>query len=104
MDPLRRRDGDCRRAIFNCTYKLGIFTIFGWFAAVLGKMLPLYWTGRIRGFSPAESWALGALMNTRVLMELIVVNVGFDLGFLPQRVFTMLLPRIDHSCPQDADA
>lgn len=56
------------------------------------------------GFSPAESWALGALMNTRVLMELIVVNVGFDLGFLPQRAFTMLLPRIDHSCPQDADA
>ncbi len=97
---------------------LGVILI----AAVLGKMLPVYWTGRVMGFSPAESWTLGALMNTRALMELIVLNVGFDLGFLPQRVFTMLvimavvttvmtgpllsmlLPRIDHSWPQDADA
>jgi Kef-type K+ transport system membrane component KefB len=34
---------------------------------------------------------LGALMNTRGLMELIVLNVGFDLGFLPQKPFTMLV-------------
>ena len=30
-------------------------------------------------------------MNTRALMELIVLNVGFDLGFIPQHVFTMLV-------------
>jgi Kef-type K+ transport system membrane component KefB len=34
---------------------------------------------------------LGALMNTRALMELIVLNVGYDLGVLPQKVFTMLV-------------
>jgi Kef-type K+ transport system membrane component KefB len=31
------------------------------------------------------------LMNTRALMELIVLNIGFDLGFIPQKVFTMLV-------------
>ncbi len=30
-------------------------------------------------------------MNTRALMELIVLNIGFDLGFLPQTMFTMLV-------------
>jgi Kef-type K+ transport system membrane component KefB len=34
---------------------------------------------------------LGSLMNTRALMELIVLNIGYDLGFLPRNVFTMLV-------------
>jgi Kef-type K+ transport system membrane component KefB len=34
---------------------------------------------------------LGILMNTRALMELIVLNVGYSLGFIPQNVFTMLV-------------
>ncbi|RYG07939.1 MAG: potassium transporter Kef, partial [Caulobacteraceae bacterium] len=43
------------------------------------------------GFSHADSSILGVLMNTRALMELIVLNVGYDLGFIPQKVFTMLV-------------
>ena len=31
------------------------------------------------------------LMNTRALMELIVLNIGFDLGLIPQNVFTMMV-------------
>jgi Kef-type K+ transport system membrane component KefB len=34
---------------------------------------------------------LGGLMNTRALMELIVLNIGLETGFLPQKVFTMLV-------------
>ena len=30
-------------------------------------------------------------MNTRALMELVVLNIGLDLGFIPQKVFTMLV-------------
>ena len=30
-------------------------------------------------------------MNTRALMELIVINVGYDLGVISQQVFTMLV-------------
>jgi Kef-type K+ transport system membrane component KefB len=60
-------------------------------AAILGKIVPVYIAGRFSGFNPRESVILGSLMNTRALMELIVLNIGFDLGFIPQNVFTMLV-------------
>jgi Kef-type K+ transport system membrane component KefB len=34
---------------------------------------------------------MGFLMNTRGLMELVVLNVGLDLGVIPRSVFTMLV-------------
>ena len=34
---------------------------------------------------------LGLLMNTRGLMELVVLNIGYDLGFLSDRVFVMMV-------------
>jgi len=60
-------------------------------AAILGKIVPVYAAGRIAGFDHRESTILGSLMNTRALMELIVLNIGYDLGFIPQDVFTMLV-------------
>jgi Kef-type K+ transport system membrane component KefB len=60
-------------------------------AAILGKIIPVYAASRVSGFSHQEATVLGCLMNTRALMELIVLNIGFDLGFIPQNVFTMLV-------------
>ena len=60
-------------------------------AAILSKILPVYWVGRTCGFDRNQSSILGTLMNTRALMELIVLNIGFDLGLIPQKVFTMLV-------------
>ena len=60
-------------------------------AAILGKIIPVYLASRGSGFSHQESTVLGSLMNTRGLMELIVLNIGLDLGFIPQNVFTMLV-------------
>jgi K+:H+ antiporter len=60
-------------------------------AAIVGKVIPVFFAGRLSGFSNNESAILGSLMNTRALMELIVLNIGFDLGFIPQNVFTMLV-------------
>jgi Kef-type K+ transport system membrane component KefB len=60
-------------------------------AAIIGKIVPVYIAGRTSGFNHRESKILGTLMNTRALMELIVLNIGFDLGFIPQNVFTMLV-------------
>ena len=60
-------------------------------ASILAKILPCYGAGRLSGFTKPESWLLGALMNTRALMELIVLNIAYDLGFLPQKMFTMLV-------------
>jgi Kef-type K+ transport system membrane component KefB len=68
----------------------------GWLAVVLaaaiaGKMVPVFLAGRAAGFDRHESGILASLMNTRALMELIVLNIGYDLGFLPQSMFTMLV-------------
>ncbi|HUO92596.1 MAG TPA: cation:proton antiporter [Rhizomicrobium sp.] len=60
-------------------------------AAILGKVIPVFVAGKLSSFSNNESAILGSLMNTRALMELIVLNIGFDLGFIPQNVFTMLV-------------
>jgi Kef-type K+ transport system membrane component KefB len=60
-------------------------------AAILGKIIPVYIASRVTGFNHQESMILGSLMNTRALMELIVLNIGFDLGFIPPNVFTMLV-------------
>jgi len=60
-------------------------------AAIGGKIISVYLAARASGFDHHQSSILGALMNTRALMELIVLNIGFDLGFVPQNVFTMLV-------------
>jgi Kef-type K+ transport system membrane component KefB len=59
--------------------------------AVLSKIIPVYLAARAAGFDKPQAQILGVLMNTRALMELIVLNVGYSLGFLPQNVFTMLV-------------
>jgi Kef-type K+ transport system membrane component KefB len=140
----------CVFALGMCTFKLGIFTIFGGFAAgllvhhdrafveawrrqvgafvlvfflpifftftglrtnvlglttgtdwiwllvfvataILGKIIPVFIAGRLVGYSGAAALLLGAMMNARGLMELIVLNIGLETGFLPQKVFTMLV-------------
>ena len=59
--------------------------------ASITKIVPVAWVARSRGFSGAEAMTLGALMNTRALMALIVLNVGLTLSLLPAPVFTMLV-------------
>ncbi|WP_157219864.1 cation:proton antiporter [Flavisphingomonas formosensis] len=60
-------------------------------AAILGKIVPTYVVARRSGIAGRPALALGTLMNTRALMELIVLNIGHELGFLPQSMFTMLV-------------
>ena len=59
--------------------------------AVVGKFGGTAVASRIVGQSWKESLSLGALMNTRGLMELIVLNIGYDLGVLTAEVFAMLV-------------
>lgn len=59
--------------------------------ATVGKFGGTSLAARLTGFDWRESVALGALMNTRGLMELIVLNVGLDMGVLTPRLFTMLV-------------
>lgn len=59
--------------------------------ATLGKFGGTYVAARFAGMAGRRSAALGILMNTRGLMELIVLNLGLDLGVLSPRLFAMLV-------------
>ncbi|MGK2952538.1 MAG: cation:proton antiporter, partial [Thiobacillus sp.] len=59
--------------------------------ATLGKFGASYVAARWAGMSHHEGKVIGIMMNTRALMELIVINVGYDLGVISQQVFTMLV-------------
>jgi Kef-type K+ transport system membrane component KefB len=59
--------------------------------AVAGKGLLVTLLGRLGGFRFREAAAFGALMNTRGLTELIVLNVALDLNVISQALFTMLV-------------
>jgi Kef-type K+ transport system membrane component KefB len=60
-------------------------------AACLSKWCAAYLAARSSGFDHPQSAMMGFMMNTRALMELIVINVGFDLGVISQKLFTMLV-------------
>lgn len=95
---------------------------WGWCALVValataGKFCGSYLAARRCGLDHHESSILGIMMNTRALMELVVINVGYDLGVISREMFTMLvimaifstvvttpclrrwLPRIGHPLP-----
>ncbi len=59
--------------------------------AVVGKFLGSALAAKFVGQSWRNSFTIGALMNTRGLMELIVLNIGLGLGVLTPEVFTMMV-------------
>jgi Kef-type K+ transport system membrane component KefB len=59
--------------------------------ATLGKFLGTILGARMARIGWRDAAALGALMNTRGLMGLIVLNVALDLGILSPRLFTMMV-------------
>jgi len=59
--------------------------------AVAGKFGGSAAAARYTGQSWANSLALGALMNTRGLVELVVLSIGYELGILTPTVFTMMV-------------
>jgi Kef-type K+ transport system membrane component KefB len=59
--------------------------------ATAGKFGGTFAAARFTGFGRTESSALGILMNTRGLVELIVLNIGLDIGAISPRLFTMLV-------------
>jgi Kef-type K+ transport system membrane component KefB len=61
------------------------------FVACLGKFGGTLVAARLSGLKWRDSAALGILMNTRGLVQLIVLNIGVDLGIISPRLFTMLV-------------
>jgi len=73
------------------TPELGITCLIIIAIAVLGKLGGSALAARFTGETPRYSLAIGALMNTRGLMELVVLNIGYDLGILTVEMFTMMV-------------
>jgi Kef-type K+ transport system membrane component KefB/nucleotide-binding universal stress UspA family protein len=59
--------------------------------AIAGKYIGTYVAARVSGISKREASALGWLMNTRGLTELIVLNIGLELKVISPLLFTMLV-------------
>jgi Kef-type K+ transport system membrane component KefB/nucleotide-binding universal stress UspA family protein len=59
--------------------------------AIVGKYVGTYVAARVCGIENREASALGWLMNTRGLTELIVLNIGLSLGVISPLLFTMLV-------------
>jgi Kef-type K+ transport system membrane component KefB len=59
--------------------------------ATVGKFGGTIVAARLTGLAWRDAAALGALMNTRGLMELIVLNVGLDLGVISPTLFAMMV-------------
>jgi Kef-type K+ transport system membrane component KefB len=59
--------------------------------AVAGKFGGSTLAARWTGINWKDSLGIGVLMNTRGLMELIVLNIGYDMGILSARIFAMMV-------------
>ena len=71
--------------------KLWLFCGLVLLAAVIGKYGGCTVAARLNGVPRRESSIIGVMMNARGLTELIVINVGYELGILPKTVFFMLV-------------
>ena len=60
-------------------------------AACAGKLLGAVAGARSQGLALRESVAVGVLMNTRGLTELVALNIGREIGVLDERLFTLLV-------------
>jgi Kef-type K+ transport system membrane component KefB len=59
--------------------------------AVVGKFVGSALAAKFGGQNWKDSLTIGALMNTRGLMELVVLNIGYDLGVLTPEIFAMMV-------------
>lgn len=70
-----------------------LWITFGWIllVALTGKFGGSALAAKMVGQSWKDSLSIGVLMNTRGLMQLIVLNIGYDLGILSPHIFAMMV-------------
>ena len=103
----KRRVGPIVQALFlpiffaHTGLRTDVGTIAGWAGfrmlmmvlavAFVSKFVGAYAASRLVGETNRSALAIGVCMNTRALMELIVLNIGRDQGLLPTNIFSMLV-------------
>ncbi len=76
--------------LLNTPYLWEICSLFI-LVAIAGKFIGGAFSAKILGENWRDSLSIGVLMNTRGLMELIVLNIGYEMGILPPPIFVMLV-------------
>src|SRR5688572_586023 len=71
--------------------ELWIYAVVVILVAITGKFGGSTLAARMAGIPWRDAASLGILMNTRGLMELIVLNIGLDIGVISQTVFTIMV-------------
>ncbi len=61
------------------------------FLAVFGKLAGASLSAKFLGLSWKHSFMIGVFMNTRGLMELVVLNIGYELGILSPKIFAIMV-------------
>lgn len=81
------------RTDFALVVQSGNWPVFFWvfLVAVAGKLGGGLIAARLSGIGLLDSLKIGVLINTRGLVELIVLNVGLDLGVLSQELFSVMV-------------
>ncbi|KAG0211139.1 K(+)/H(+) antiporter [Mortierella sp. GBA30] len=59
--------------------------------ACFGKIMGCSLAARVQGMEWRESFAIGVLMNCKGLIELIVLNIGYDAGVINDKVFVIMV-------------
>jgi Kef-type K+ transport system membrane component KefB len=60
-------------------------------AACVGKAVPCWLAARLHGEPPDQALAIGVLMNARGLMELIILNIGYERGIITRTLFSIMV-------------
>ncbi|MDO9153782.1 MAG: cation:proton antiporter [Paludibacter sp.] len=81
------------RTEINLLNDLNLWKITGLIivVAIIGKFVGSALTAKAIGQNWKESLSIGALMNTRGLMELVVINIGYELGVFSPEIFAMMV-------------
>jgi len=72
----------------KATLLVGVIVIL---VASIGKFGGCSLAARLSGLGWRESFSIGVMMNTRGLVDLVVLNTGYDLGIIPKRVFSIFV-------------
>lgn len=77
-------------------FALNSFSLVGWLLLILavatvGKLVGCGLAARLTGSTTRDAVAIGALMNTRGLTELVILSIGLSLGVLSDRTFAMMV-------------
>ena len=76
--------------LLNTPYLWGVTAALILFA-IAGKFFGGAFSARLMGENWRDSLSMGILMNTRGLIEIVVLNIGYEMGILPKPIFVMLV-------------